>query len=194
MLEAFGDVVFGVGDAAQHAKVRIGAGDELVESAQHSGLGILGTDFDVGSCHEQFGLTHQALNALLQLGIPFPVLEALVGQDSFDRLLLRDRDVLADVFLRPLVHEDVANEAFIRRHQNQQFVPAHALHPQDGLTFGVLMERADDMDGQLVLPPVQPIIELSGERVVLAILVVTNLPLLDDVVENDLLKLGGNIR
>ena len=132
--------------------------------------------------------------ALLQLGIPFPVLEALVGQDSFDRLLLRDRDVLADVFLRPLVHEDVANEAFIRRHQNQQFVPAHALHPQDGLTFGVLMERADDMDGQLVLPPVQPIIELSGERVVLAILVVTNLPLLDDVVENDLLKLGGNIR
>ena len=98
------------------------------------------------------------------------------------------------MYFSPLVHEDVANEAFIRRHQDQQFVPAHALHPQDGLVFGVFMERADDMNGQLVLAPVQSIIELSGERVVLAILVVTNLPLLDDVVENDLLKLGGNIR
>ena len=61
-----------------------------MESAQHPGLRILGTDFDVGTCHEQLGLAHQALDALLQLGIPFPVLETLVGQDAFDRLLLRD--------------------------------------------------------------------------------------------------------
>ena len=55
-----------------------------MESAQHPGLRILGTDFDVGPCHEQFGLAYQALNALLQLGMPFPILEALVGQNAFD--------------------------------------------------------------------------------------------------------------
>jgi hypothetical protein len=84
-----------------------------VKSAQHPGLRIFGTDFD-RLPHEQLGLAHQALNALLQFGIPFPVLEAFVGQDAFDRLLLGDRDVLADVFLRPLVHQEVTHQAFIR--------------------------------------------------------------------------------
>ena len=193
MLEAFGDVVLGVVDAAQHAKVGIGAGNELVKPAKHPGLRILGTDFDVAACHEQLGLAHQALNALLQLGIPLPVLEALVGQDALDRLLLGDRNVLADVFLRPLVHQQVAHQAFIWRHQDQQFVPPHALHPQDGLAFGIFMERADDMDRQLVFAPMQPIIELAGERVVLPVLVVADLPVLDDVVEDDLLQLSGNV-
>ena len=49
------------------------------------------------------------------------------------------------------------------------------------------------MNGQLVLPPVQSVIEFSGKWVILAILVVADLPMLDDVVENDLLKFGGNV-
>lgn len=89
-----------------------------MESAQHPSLRILGTGFDGGTCHEQLGLAHQTLNALLQLGIALPVLEALVRQDAFDGLLLRDRDILPDVFLRPFVHEYVANKPFICWHQD----------------------------------------------------------------------------
>ncbi len=115
MLEAFGDIVFGVGDAAQHAKVRIGTRNEFMKSPHHPGLRILSANLDVGSCHHQLGLAHQTLDALLQFSITFPVLEALVGQNTLDRLLLGDRDVLANVFLSPLVHEDVAHQAFIRQ-------------------------------------------------------------------------------
>ena len=50
------------------------------------------------------------------------------------------------------------------------------------------------MDGQLVFPPVEPVIKLSGKRVVLSVFIISNFFIFNDVIKNDFLKLVGNFR
>ena len=59
---------------------------------------------------------------LIWLGIPFLVLESLICQDAFHRFLLCYRNVLADVFLGPLVHQKIAQKPIVSRQNHEQLV------------------------------------------------------------------------
>ena len=127
MLEVLGDIVFGVGYPAQHAQIWIGPRDEFMETARDSGLRIFSANLDLTAGHKELGFAQQAQDAQLKLRVAPQVLEALVGQDAFDRFLLSAGVVLADVFFRSYVHQDIAHESVIRRHYYQQLVPSHVL-------------------------------------------------------------------
>ena len=62
------------------------------------------------------------------------------------------------------------------------------------LVSGVFVEWCNDIDGEFLLTPEQAVIEFSGEWVKLVILIASNLLVLDDLVEYDLLQFGGYFR
>ena len=98
-----------------------------METARDSGLRIFSANLDLTASHKELGFAQQAQDAQLNLRVAPQVLEALVGQDAFDRFLLSAGIVLADVFFRSYVHQDIAHESVIRRHYYQQLVPSHVL-------------------------------------------------------------------
>ena len=103
--------------------------------------GIFGADLDIAAGDQQLGLAQQRADQVLELVVAVAVLEALVGQDALDGLLLGDRDVLPDVLLGLLVHQQVAHQAIVLGHHDQQLVPpAGRVGPQDRLVVGVLVE------------------------------------------------------
>ena len=91
----------------------------MLKSAQHPGPGILGTDFDIGTRHEQLGLAHQTLSESPQVGKPLLVLMTLVVQNSFHSFALGDRNILANVFLGSLIHQQVTHEPVVRWQDHQ---------------------------------------------------------------------------
>ena len=63
----------------------------------------------------------------------------------------------------------------------------------------MLVERADDIDRELVFTPMQTIIQFARIGVVLPLIlgragVIADLALLDDKIENDLFQLVRNVR
>ena len=166
-----------------------------MKGADDARLGVLRADVHGAAGDEQPGLAEEVAHPLLQLAGAVPVLKPLVGEDAFDRLLLGDGNVLADVLFGFLVHQQVPHQLLVCGQDHKQFVRLIGrLDDEHLFVSSMLVKRADHMDGQFVLPPVQPVVQLSGKGVVLTVVVIANLAVLDDLVENDLLEFGGNVR
>ena len=171
-----------------------------MEAPNNAGLGVLIRHFHIGAANEQLGLANEGLNLLPEPGLALTVLEALVIQDPFDGFLLGNGNVLLDVLLGALEHEQIAHQALVRRHEHKQFVRlVRRGCTEHLLVVGMLVERADDIDRELVFTPMQTIIQFARIGVVLPLVlggtsVIADLALLDDVVENDLFQFVRNVR
>ncbi len=121
------------------------------------------------------------------------ILRSFIDQYPLDSLLLGRGNVLTDKLFCSLVHQDVTDESIIRRHHYQQFIPTERVHKERGLIIGEFMKGGDNIDRQLIFPPMEPIIEFPRVREVLTVLFITNFAVLDNMIENDLFKLTRNI-
>ena len=70
----------------------------------------------------ELGLANEGLNLLPEPGLALTVLEALVIQDPLNGFLLGNGNVLLDVLLGALEHEQIAHQALVRRHEHEQLV------------------------------------------------------------------------
>ena len=93
-----------------------------MEAPNNAGLGVLIRHFHIGATDEQLGLANKGLNLLPEPGLALTVLETFVIQDPLDGFLLGNRDILLDVLLGALEHEQIPHQALVRRHEYKQLV------------------------------------------------------------------------
>jgi hypothetical protein len=190
-LQADGNVAGGVGDAAQHAQVRVGARQQLVKAQRDPRPGIAGAGFHVLAVDHQLRLLQQVFHQRGQPAQALLVAEGLVVENALDALLLHNGAVLAHVLVGALDHQQVAHQPVVGRQDDQQVVAAQGLGAQQRLVAGVLVEGADHVDAQFIVAAQQAFVQPPGKWIVLAVFV-ANLAILEYRVEDELAQFFGH--
>ena len=79
--------------------------------------------FYAGLSFQTYHIAHQGAGLECQLALPAVVLLALLADDALDARLLRHGARLTDIFVRPLEHHQVANEAVVGVENDGELIP-----------------------------------------------------------------------
>ena len=110
-------------------------------------------------------------------------------QDAFDGFLLSEGHVLPDILICFFIEYEVPYQSIIWRHDDKQFGTTHRLHAESSFVFHILMEWADDMNGQLIFSTAKAVIKFAGKGVVLSVIIIADFSGFQDVIKNKLGKL-----
>ena len=92
-----------------------------MEALHDARLGVFGGQFHLGAGNQQPRLAEELSDALLEVLHALLILVTLVRKNSANIFFLRGVDVLADVFLGLLDHQQVAQQPVVLRQHHQQF-------------------------------------------------------------------------
>ena len=101
--------------------------DEGLEPGSDSLRGFCDTRLFFSASNDEICTCQQGFYSFLNLGLPLLVLIPLGFKNAAHVLILRGRQVLADVLVRSFEHQQVEHESLIRGQQDEKLITTHGL-------------------------------------------------------------------